>query len=498
MVPKLFASGKSFKKLGLYLLHDPDKAKTAHRVRWTHTLNLASDHPASAVNEMLWTYRAAEELKRQAGIAPGGRQLENPVRHFSLNWHPSQTPTREHMIETVESFLAHMNWHERQGLIVCHEDKHPHVHVMLNSVHPETGKALDTSFEKRRAQEWALQYEREHELVFCEERLKPIEHRTPSPTREAWEQLRAYGREDDRVEHERVARALSYFERHDDKGIAPCEWDALKAHQREEREQFFIDGKEAYRQVRNAAYREVRAEFREEWKEYFDAKREGVDSERLAEMKADILSRQRETLDERRAAACAALRQERDEFYAALLAQHVEQRHELARRQENGERAHHLLDTLYPVQPGQTRGHTQDQEKLLDAERRAAHEICEPEAERSDRKVRQDAEREDREDQPAHELHRVRDPVDAIGGLGLGVIGGIATIAERLFDGFLGGAKAKAPPPQQQPKKEQLHSERPETIRAVQAQAETQARAGEKAKVDGWWEERRRRGRERD
>src|SRR5262249_40864082 len=155
VVPKLFAAGKSFKKLAAYLLHDADKAKTSERVAWTHTLYMASDTPALAVDEMLWTTRAAEDLKREAGIRAGGRPLENPVRHFSLNWHPSETPSREHMTQTVESFLAHMKWDEHQALIVCHTDRQPHVHVMLCGVHPETGKALDTSFEKRRAQEWA-------------------------------------------------------------------------------------------------------------------------------------------------------------------------------------------------------------------------------------------------------------------------------------------------------------------------------------------------------
>ena len=54
-----------------------------------------------------------------------------------------------------------MKWQEHQALLVAHEDKHPHVHVMLNVVHPETGLRLDDNFERRRAQAWALDYERE-------------------------------------------------------------------------------------------------------------------------------------------------------------------------------------------------------------------------------------------------------------------------------------------------------------------------------------------------
>jgi integrase len=54
---------------------------------------------------------------------------------------------------------------------------HAHVHMMLNAVHPETGLHLDDGFERRRAQEWALAYEREHERIYCEQRLKNPEDR---------------------------------------------------------------------------------------------------------------------------------------------------------------------------------------------------------------------------------------------------------------------------------------------------------------------------------
>ena len=67
MIVKISAKGKSFSGLATYLTHDPN-AKTADRVKWTHTLNLAHDHVPSAVDEMLWTARHAELLKQQAGV----------------------------------------------------------------------------------------------------------------------------------------------------------------------------------------------------------------------------------------------------------------------------------------------------------------------------------------------------------------------------------------------------------------------------------------------
>jgi hypothetical protein len=187
MIVRILSAGTSFKGLGAYLTHDAN-AETDERVAWTHTLNLANDHVPSAIDEMVWTARDAELLKQEAGIRAGGRATENAVKHLSLNWHPDENPSREHMIETTEDFLRHMKWQEQQAVFVAHDDKaHAHVHVMLNTVHPETGLKLDDSFEQRRAQAWALEYERQHENIYCENRLKPVAEREKSLTRPTWE-----------------------------------------------------------------------------------------------------------------------------------------------------------------------------------------------------------------------------------------------------------------------------------------------------------------------
>jgi len=149
MIVRILSRGKSFKGLATYLTHDP-KAKSDERVAWTHTLNLANDHVPSAVDEMLWTARNAEMLKQEAGIRAGGRATETPVKHLSLNWSPDDKPTREHMIATTQDFLRHMKWEEHQTVIVAHQDKeYSHVHLMLNSVHPETGLKLDDNYDFR-------------------------------------------------------------------------------------------------------------------------------------------------------------------------------------------------------------------------------------------------------------------------------------------------------------------------------------------------------------
>lgn len=496
MIVKLFAAGKSFKGVVRYLTHDPEKAKTSERVDWTRTLNLANDHLPSAVDEMLWTYRAADLLKQQAGLAAGGRRLKHAAKHFSLNWHPSEQPTREHMIETVRDFLRHMGWHEQQAILVGHKDKHPHVHVLINAVHPETGRALDTSFEKRRAQEWALGYERAHDLIFCEERLKPKEERTPSPTRATWETLRQAEHQHDKVEAERVTRTTDYFERHDATVSNAKEWEALKSHQRDQRDAFFAGGKQAYREVRNAVFREVRTEFRDQWKVFFQMRREGADFDLLKAIKDGILKRQNDELAKRRDPACAELRAERDETYKQLLQDQKVERAWLTTRQKEGLRSPDLLDLIYGEEGAHRHEKSQSTEQRQQGFRGAGQEVC------AEREPAADFERHIEPEPFEHdgkERHRVRDPANAIGDLGMGAVGALATIGERLFESLLGGgtgSRPQAPAP--------TVSNKPDRSDNVARSAEkhmrtSEAEANEAEQLQRFWADRkRRRGRDRD
>jgi hypothetical protein len=445
---------------------------------------------------MLWTVRGADWLKQHANVAAGGRKLENPVKHFSLNWHPSETPTREQMIEGVEKFLVHMGWQDHQALIVRHDDKHPHVHVMLNAVHPETGRSLDTSFEKRRAQEWALHYERQHGMIFCEERLKPKEERDASPTRQAWQSMKASEREYDRAEYQRIRSTFDYFARNDGHQGDTGEWRILKQQQRNERVAFFVEGKQAYREVRNAVFREVREDFRDQWRDYYAAKRNGVGAGPLLEMKGLVLAAQKHVLDERRTEDCAALRGQRDQTYKDLLARQKGERAELQQRQKEGLRSPQLLHALYRPDQRQPAPLTSDgvpKNERTDTRgsfRRTAKQICEPAPGQKSREPGIGP-------TPAGERARVRDGLDAAGGIGLGVLGAIATIGERLFDGFFGGGEAPVVGPGTARKNLPHDDEREEAMSATgQQRAETEAE--ESQRLQAFWEERRHRKRERD
>lgn len=324
MIPKISGNGKSFKGLATYLTRDP-KANTHERVAWTHTLNLAEDDVNCAVNLMYMTAENAELLKQEAGVRAGGRPTKNPVKHVSLNWAPEENPSREHMIATGESYLKHMGWHEHQVLMVAHSDKQPHIHLMINMVHPETGLRLNESYEKRRSQAWALEYERENGRIHCEQRLKSEAEREPNMPRNIWMDF------DEREQKFLRAEAKwAEIPTGDPRYYYGPEFYRLFELQKDERIAFYAQGKAEFAAVRNAVYREVREQFRANWAEYYAAERRGVDAEELRRMKQGLVADQKAILEPLRDAACDELWEirdaQRDEMRARQSADNIELR----------------------------------------------------------------------------------------------------------------------------------------------------------------------------
>jgi Relaxase/Mobilisation nuclease domain len=341
MIVKISGSGKSFKGLSTYLTHDPN-ANTDERVAWTHTLNLANDHVPSAVDEMVWTARNAELLKQEAGVRAGGRSTENPVKHISLNWAPDDNPTREHMVGTSESFLKHMGWSEHQAVLIAHDDKsYKHVHIMLNVVHPETGLRLNDGFEQRRAQAWALEYEREQGRIHCDQRQKNAGDREENMPRNIWMAFQVNEKEFIRAEKIMSENASEIPE-----NPKNAEWKILKEFQRDERIAFFAQGRAEFSALRNSIYREVREEFRERWADFYEMRKNGADAESLAEAKAQLVADQKAVLEPRRDEACQELRESRDIRYRELHDDQKEMRAELRWRQDVGLDATPFLNEL--------------------------------------------------------------------------------------------------------------------------------------------------------
>lgn len=62
---------------------------------------------------------------------------------------------------------------EHQALMVCHMDTdNPHVHVVVNRVHPGHGRMLVESCSKQRLSRWALRFEEQNGNILCKKRVE--------------------------------------------------------------------------------------------------------------------------------------------------------------------------------------------------------------------------------------------------------------------------------------------------------------------------------------
>ena len=188
-------SARSFQAVSDYLLHDK-QARTEERVEWSHAQNVWSEDVREAWQEMAVTVADAPRLKRESGASPAGRRVRNAAFHLSLSWAQDENPSREDMLEAGRDALKALGLDKHQALFVCHNDEpHPHVHILVNRIDRETGRANKLAHSKRKLQDWALAYERDQGHIRCqlrEENNAKLKHgerpRYDDPAiRTAWE-----------------------------------------------------------------------------------------------------------------------------------------------------------------------------------------------------------------------------------------------------------------------------------------------------------------------
>ncbi len=170
MNPAVARKGNFFAGAVGYITHDPGK-NTAERVAFTGVINMRTSDPEKAAKVMAWTTIHAAELKEAAGIKNTGRKTESPVYHFTLNWEPGTEPSQAHMTETALSALKAIGYEEHEAVYAVHRDKeHQHLHIVVNRIHPVTGKAHNPSNDQRILQGWAYEYEKRQGNVICLDR----------------------------------------------------------------------------------------------------------------------------------------------------------------------------------------------------------------------------------------------------------------------------------------------------------------------------------------
>jgi hypothetical protein len=420
MIPRI-QTGTSFAGAGLYYLHDKmqedEKERlTTDRVAWTYAINTLEEEPEAVLAEMRQTAFDQPLLKQLSGNRLDGRPTERTVMTVALAWSPEQSPDKQHMIETGHSFLQHMGWEAHQVLFVGHRDtKHPHFHMIINRVHPETGMTLDDTWSQTRAQRWALAYEREQGQIYCHGREakygKSQARDAPHMNYREWKAWQEIAKE-------------NAFEAEFQRALQAGEWDALKEGQKQERIGFWNETGQLRHELRTAVREAVKWEFAKEWQDYAKSKEErdraavlydreargairelrkqrgprpaprnakskeiavvrgpdgrtyikrrtvesqGIEQikerkrayhtrqrEELWEVRKDIYARQKARFEELATPALAMLSKGRAEAYENIRAAHRGEKAELRRDQQHGDRRQDVLGGYSPAEPQPT------------------------------------------------------------------------------------------------------------------------------------------------
>jgi len=160
------SSGRRFYALARYLLHGRSGEET-ERVAWTAGRNLGTDDPEVAAALMQATANA-------------NLQVEAPVYHLTINFDPADPVTPERMQAVADRVLHDLALADHQALMVAHRDRdHPHVHLMVNRVHPETGRAWDRWQDQPKIQRTLRLLERELGLREVAGRLYQLDGQEP-------------------------------------------------------------------------------------------------------------------------------------------------------------------------------------------------------------------------------------------------------------------------------------------------------------------------------
>ncbi|HWG34291.1 MAG TPA: relaxase/mobilization nuclease domain-containing protein [Gemmatimonadaceae bacterium] len=124
------SSSRSFAALGKYLVVGRERVEQG-RVAWTAARNIPTDEPELAAKIMRAT--ASQNVR-----------VAYPVYHLALSFDPHDHVNRAAMERVADHVLRELKLEEHQAIIVAHSDRaHPHMHILVNRVHPETGRVWD-------------------------------------------------------------------------------------------------------------------------------------------------------------------------------------------------------------------------------------------------------------------------------------------------------------------------------------------------------------------
>jgi len=148
------------------------RGMTPERVEWGFGVNLETVNPGSAAALM-------------SAVASQNTRCKNPAYHFMVSFDPADAKQGKTepkvMREIAEDIIKRMGLGEYQALVFAHKDTdNPHIHFLVNRIHPETGKALSRHEDGKRLLALCREIARERGLNIPMELEGPERGRYPT------------------------------------------------------------------------------------------------------------------------------------------------------------------------------------------------------------------------------------------------------------------------------------------------------------------------------
>jgi hypothetical protein len=134
VIGKPLPFGKGFLGLVRYTAYG-HAGEELDRVEWVETRNLPTEDPETAARLM-------------AAYARESVRTQRPVYHLVISADPGDPVDRASMSRVADTVLRELGLSEHQVLIIAHNDTaHPHMHLVVNRVHPETHRAWENGWD---------------------------------------------------------------------------------------------------------------------------------------------------------------------------------------------------------------------------------------------------------------------------------------------------------------------------------------------------------------
>ncbi|MFK4522907.1 hypothetical protein ABIF90_000888 [Bradyrhizobium japonicum] len=225
---------------------------------------------------MAWPWKDGPILGQESlGGSTRGRKLTDPVYCYSLSWAPGEEPTRDEMVKAARESLKALGMESHEALLIGHNDEpHPHIHVIVNRVNPETGIAEPLKMDYLKLSTWAEGYEKQQGKIRCEQRVENNELRRKGEFVRDWQSVRRG--EYQRWQTDRVNRQVDRRIREDER---------LDKKHAQERDQIHL--------ARDSRIADQRKRFREahrgDWRDLYSIQKQ--EQRRLAEAQKNPLTR---------------------------------------------------------------------------------------------------------------------------------------------------------------------------------------------------------------